>query len=332
MFIKAGLTKPEQQLQDNICHTHFLSKITAIGYLLHTFKDPSKEKAVVAMDGVESEVGESEGRTGKSLMGQALNKVLNTAYINGKNFENDRYPWEEVDERTDLIFIDDVNPNYNFELLFPQITGKFQVEKKGIAKFTIPKEESPKIFITTNHALKGDGSSFKDRQHLIGFSDYFNDARKPIDVYHKRFFDEWDFDQWNAFYNFMAECIHIYLKHGLIKAPEENLDKRKQRQTMGEVFLEWAEEFYSDVNNLNIDITKRKLYDYGEKSFLEKYPAQKRFTSPTNFKKKLKAYAAYKGYVFNPHKPRIKNGLQISPHGGDYKAGGIEYIHIATTI
>lgn len=330
LYVKPNLSEYEQQLQNSINNTHFLSKVSAIGYLLHTFKDASKEKAVVAMDGAESEVGESEGRTGKSLMGQALNKVLNTAYINGKNFENDRYPWEEVDERTDLIFIDDVNPNYNFELLFPQITGKFQVEKKGIPKFTIPKEESPKIFITTNHALKGDGSSFKDRQHLIGFSDYFNDARKPIDVYGKRFFDEWDFEQWNAFYNFMAECIHIYLKFGFIKAPEENLERRKQRQTMGETFLDWAEDFFSDDVNLNAEIPKKELYDYGEKSFLGKHPTQRRFNSPTMFKKKVKAFAAYKGYVFNPNKPLKKNGEVISPNGGDNKTCGIEYIELGT--
>jgi len=55
---------------------HFVSKMTAIGYLLHSTRDKSCEKAVIAMDGKISEVGDSNGRSGKSLVGFAISKLI----------------------------------------------------------------------------------------------------------------------------------------------------------------------------------------------------------------------------------------------------------------
>ena len=59
----------EEQFENNL---HFLSKLTALGYLLHRYRNKSCEKAVICMDGRNSEVGESWGRTGKSLFGMAF--------------------------------------------------------------------------------------------------------------------------------------------------------------------------------------------------------------------------------------------------------------------
>lgn len=89
--------------------------------------------------------------------------------------------WNDVVENTKLVFIDDVLINFNFELLFPNLTGDWTVNYKGGRRITLPFETSPKIYIATNHAIRCEGSSFTDRQWLLGFSDFYNDTHKPID-------------------------------------------------------------------------------------------------------------------------------------------------------
>jgi hypothetical protein len=321
---------------------HMVSKMTAIGYLLHKYRDKSCEKAVIAMDGKLSEVGESNGRTGKSLMGFAIGQVIPQCYIGAKSkdLEHDPFLFEEVTEKTDNIFMDDVRANIDFEFFFPIITGKLMVNVKGVKRWTIGEKDTPKIFITTNHAINGSSSSFKDRQAMIAFSDYYNEEFKPIDESGINFFDEWDDKQWNLFYNFMADCLRLYFRaaemgwgynhSGLIQPPTERLDQRRLRQFIGEDFLTWAGEYFgvedpeaiNTTNNININhpIPRAELYN----DFLEKTPTQRKFMNPYKFKKKMLSWCEYHQAAFNP---QIFD--KFGKPGGDDKRGGVEYFTIA---
>jgi len=312
---------------------HLISKVTAIGYLLHQFFDKSKSKAIIGMDGKLSEVGSSWGGTGKSILGDAIGKVIPQVAIGGKNKKLTEDPFwaEEVTEKTDSVFLDDVRANIDFEFFFPYITGKFSVNPKGGRKFTIPEKDTPKLYLSTNHAIVGEGSSFKRRQFFIAFSDFYNDKHIPIDDFGVNFFDEWDSEQWNLFYNFMANCIKIYLKYGLIEGPTERLELRRLRQQIGEDLLSWGDEYFSfdestdsfqPNDNTNHPVPRKELYD----NFIDKYPTQKRYTTPTRFKKKIKFYCKYRKAVFNPGK--FYDAAETMP-GADDKSGGVEYFTIA---
>ena len=303
---------------------HLLSKITAMGYLLHRYRDSGTLKAVIAMDGMMSEVGTSNGRSGKSILGEALRQLVPLVYVSGKkkDLTEDKFKWEEVDERTEVIFLDDLRANFDFEGVFPEITGDFQIERKGVRRFTLPRANAPKMFCTTNHAIRGEGGSFKDRQFLLGFSSWYNDKHKPVDDFKVLFFDEWDEKQWNLFYNFAAMALHLYFKHGLINAPTEKLEQRRLRQEIGEVFIDWAEEYFSKVDNLNCEIYKNTMYDEKDIShgdgFVVKYPGDRRYTNIRKFKRKLKLFCQFrKEFEFNPSKK-----------GGDIKKSGREYIEM----
>lgn len=319
---------------------HFVSKMTAIGYLIHKYRDKSVEKAVIAMDGKLSEVGESNGRTGKSIVGTAVGKVIPQAYIGAKSKEltSDPFIWEEVSEKTENVFLDDVRANIDFEFFFPVITGQMTVNVKGQKKFTLPEEKTPKIYMTTNHALNGSSTSFLDRQFLIAFSDFYNDDHKPLDDFGINFFNEWDQNQWNLFYNFIAACLQLYFKaqqlgwgvnrSGLIPSPTERLDRRRVRQFIGENFLTWADEYYSvsdnpddDVMSNNIDrpISRKELFDH----YLDRNPNDRKYVTPHHFKKKMKSWCKYRGLIFNPHK-RDSYGHP----GGDDKSGGMEFFTV----
>lgn len=320
----------EEILETNL---HFLSKVTAIGYLLHQFFDKSKAKAVIGMDGKLSEVGSSWGGTGKSILGDAIGKVIPQVAIGAKNKKLTEDPFwaEEVTEKTDNVFLDDVRANIDFEFFFPYITGKFSVNPKGGRKFTIPEKDTPKIYLSTNHAIVGEGSSFKRRQFFIAFSDFYNENHIPTDDFGVNFFDDWDHIQWNLFFNFMANCLKTYFKYGLIEAPTERLELRRMRQQIGEDFLAWADEYFSydetikgfvPNKNINKQIPRKELYD----DFLLKNPSIIRWFKPTRFKKTMVRYCQYRGVAFNPHK--FFDQMETVP-GADDKSAGVEYFTIA---
>lgn len=108
------------------------------------YKYQTELKAVIAMDGQMGEVAQSNGRTGKSLVGAALAKILDQTAIDGRNTKNDDdYIYSNVTPRTRNIFIDDVKVNFDFERFFFAVTGDLAVNPKTKARFIIPNENRP---------------------------------------------------------------------------------------------------------------------------------------------------------------------------------------------
>ena len=310
---------------------NFINKMTGIGYLLHSYFDSSNAKAIIGQDATMTEVGDSEGRSGKSLIGDACEQLIPTVAVPGKakDIMEDRFVFDGVDENTALVFIDDVRANFDFEFLFPHITGRFRVNPKGGKAFTIPKAKTPKIYISTNHGLNETDGSTRDRMAKMAFSDFYNEFHRPIDDFKVRFFEEWDTRQWNLFYSFMANCLRLYFQFGrVVPAPSDRLEMRRLKQLIGEAFLDWAESYYinkdennPELKNLNQEIPKDEVY----KAFIDKYPLQAKFVNIGIFKKKLRFFCEFKGYKLNPGRPYKKQNW-----GGDIKKGGVEYVIVTT--
>ena len=334
---------PEQLGEDQQTDiaVHLISKMTAFGYMCHRFFNANVAKAVVAMDGKNSEVGASNGRSGKSLFGMAVGRVIPQVYIGGKSkrLTEDPFLFEEVTDETENVFIDDIRANIDFEFFFPPITGRWTINKKGIGRNTLKSENSPKLYFSTNHAINGEGSSFSDRQHILAFSDFYNNDHKPPDDFGLLFFDEWDETQWNYFFNFVALSLQLYFQHGLVPAPLEGIEKRRLRQLMGEDFLQWADILFTrdelgNSSQLNQELVRTELYN----QFIAENPRAQRYMTPTRFGKCMRAFCEYKGYAFNPGKPNksgqiIDDFLRANPSGvfiGEVnKKGGTEYWEIS---
>ena len=130
----------------------------------------------------------------------------------------------------------------------------------------------------------------------------------------------------------MANCIQLYLTYGVVQAPGERLEQRKLRQDIGELFISWADEYFSSDEHLNHRLVKKDLFD----ALVNYDPAVRKFITPNAFKKKLQKYCKWKGYVFNPQKydPRSGKPLFYDKDGKaiiDDKSGGVEYVTIGTT-
>ena len=324
-------------------YQHLLSKLTGMAFMIHKFRNKSCERMVVGMDGRNSEVGDSNGRTGKSLVGVAIGEVIPQVYISAKNknLAEDPFLFEEVTEKHDNIFLDDARANFDFEHFFPAITGKLTVNGKGTKKATLSAEQTPFFYMTTNHSINGFTSSFKDRQFLLAFSDFYSDTWKPLDDFGMNFFVEWDAEQKNLFYNMIAHSLIIYFKaqeekwgltgSGLIQAPVERLELRQMRQFIGETFLLWADEMFGvsetesgfNVLSPNIDQPqeRKKLYE----DFLQPLAqSDRKYYTPQNWKKRFKTWCKYRCLYFNKHK-LDKDGQT----GGDDKRDSVEYFTVS---
>lgn len=312
----APLYSKEQQQTTN---KNFIAKMIAAGYVLHDYIDYGNAKAIVCIDGLESEVGKSEGGTGKSVWAKQFEHLVPQLVIDGmkKNLEDDNHIYENADERTQIILFDDVRVNFNFQFLFSHITTGLTINEKGVKRYNI---EPRKFIITTNHMLNGDSNSHRRRQYYISFSDYYNEYRTLKDDFGCLLFHEWEHDQWNLFYNWIATCIQTYLKYGLqFKIDSGDVQRRKLRQKIGENFLEWASLSYHPEGSafLNNKVSK----EFACNKYLDSYPQDRKFMNPRKFKKKIQQYAEYAGLEYNP-------GVESAD--GRLKNNGKEYIILAT--
>jgi hypothetical protein len=268
---------------NNVCRND-VSRInalrSAIGYLMHGYKDPTRTKAIIFTD--EKLSDKAFGRSGKGLVANAAKQMKNVLRIDGKNFRFDKsFPFQSVNPDTQIMFFDDVNKKFGFEKLFSIITEGITIEKKNKNEYSIPYERSPKILITTNQSITGSDDSSRARQFVVEFSDFYNANHFPIQDFGKMFFDEWDKNEWSAFDNYMIECSQYYLKNGLKEYDYVNLTKKK---LIDETAVEF-EEFIKDVPH-SVEQNKKDLFERFKKEY-EDFGQMKQNT----FSKWTKVYA-----------------------------------------
>ena len=81
--------------------------------------------------------------------------------IDGKDFSFEKnFKFQTVSTDCQVLVFDDVKKNFEFERLFSIITEGIEIEYKNQGTIKIPVEKSPKIVITTNYTIKGEGGSF----------------------------------------------------------------------------------------------------------------------------------------------------------------------------
>lgn len=264
---------------------------SAMGYLMHTYKDVSLAKAIIFLD--EKLSDSAFGRSGKGLVSNAIGKMRKLTELDGRNFDFGKsFAMQRVSLDTEIIKFDDVRKKFPFERLFSIITEGIIIEKKNRDEYKISFEESPKILLTTNYSIEGSDDSTLDREFVIEFSDYYNKSHRPVDDFGKRFFVDWDENDWRAFDNLMTRFVQYYLNFGLREYERVNLEMKK---LIDSTCLEFAE--FADDIVIGHEYNKKDLFeDFRNEN--KDYENMKQNT----FTRWIKIWANLKGYRIEERK------------------------------
>lgn len=275
--------------------------MSAIGYILHSYKDPSKPYAIILAEETDDE--SKGGGTGKGIFFKAISKVIPVVTMDGKNFKPDKtFAWSRVQLGTKLVVIEDCPKNVEFERYYPTITEGMTVEKKNKDEFFIKFDDSPKLAFTTNYSIASNSEHSKRRQKVIEFAPYFSTKHTPQMEFGKLFFDEWGEGEWQKFYNFMFYCVKFYLQNGIIDvANSDKMKNKKIKQQFGEEFLEYFLDLQGNVFKFITDEWK---------GFLETYELDKKEYSLKRFKKALEIASKIYEIEYIDQRNRQHNGLK----------------------
>jgi len=274
-----------------------------LGYLIHTYKDKTDQKAVIFND---QEIDDNpNGGSGKSLVLTSLSNFRKLIKIDGKSFDPKKsdFVYQRVNLDTQILSFDDVKKNFNFEQLFSLITEGITVNRKNKDEIFIPFERSPKIIITTNYVINGIGSSHERRRHEIEFFQYFNNKRSPLSEYGRLLFDSWNVNDWNKFDNYFINNLQMFLNEGLVKTISINGNAKRFIQGSTKDFFDWTEEGNLVINTriYTVDIVALFLQEY--KNYKE--------LSPRDFMKWVREYCDYKGYDFEKNRDQKGRYFEI---------------------
>jgi len=269
-------------------HARYKSLQSVIGYLLHSFKTSgSGNRAIILNDSVISD--NPNGGSGKGIFCNAISHMKKLDMLNGKYVDFSRaFSFQTVSLDCQVLVFEDVERNFNFEKLFSIITEGITIEKKGQDAIKLTIDKSPKIAITTNYTIGGTGGSHERRKFEVEFSSYFNSKHTPIDEFGHLLFYKWSEDEWNRFYNYMLECLQLYMTHGLIPAEFDNVETKKFIRNTSSDFYEWTANH--DFIRFDVKLSKQEVF----KQYVELYPdADRNKLSQKSFKKYLEEYCKH---------------------------------------
>lgn len=212
---------------------------STIGYMMHNYNDSAYNPVVILNDETISD--KPEGGTGKGIFVNGISKVRNAVFIDGKKFDpKDKFQYQRVTPDTQLLAYQDIDKNFRFDLLFSQVTDGMTVEMKNQKQLYFPFEEIPKMVITTNHAIKGNGNSDERRRWELEFTQYYKNGFTPFQEFGHNLFDGWSEQEWYKFDNYMISNLQLYLSKGLMRSNFKNLKVRKLEAATSSEFREWV--------------------------------------------------------------------------------------------
>lgn len=298
---------------------NLVSKIFAIGYYLHRYKDPAKAWAGLSMDWKLGENGINNGRSGKSFFYSFSKYMQQRLCLSGRNkklLENN-HVFENISRYTDVVLIDDCDLSLKTESFYTMITGDITVNPKNSKSYELTYENSPKFAFTTNYVPQSFSGSDVGRLIYLVFSDYYHEKtedykekRQISDDFGKTLFSSYNDAEWNADYNFWLQCLQFYLsvkEEGKINSVLDNILKRSLKAKLDASFEDWAEGYFS-LDGRNCD----RLINKTECMLNCRMETGKNLTSHM-FKKKLEAWVQLSPHheTLNPEELWSKNSKRI---------------------
>lgn len=263
------------------------------GYLMHNNYECNL-RSIMFIDMNKDNIGKPAGGTGKGIIGKALSHMMNrtendSKYIAppGKNFDpEDERRYSEGDITTQLIHIEDIKSNFQFEAFFNDVTDGAVFRKMYQDKT----KHRVKIMLSSNQAIDLSAPSCKRRMVVFELDNFFNENKTPQDIFGKRFFEsQWDAIDWYRFDIFMVSCCYQYMKDkdtvgadgkviGIRQPPLLNYQNTLLHSKLNEDFIVWFADKISDALKYKTEkfYSKKGLYEEFTNKYTE-YSDERRY-------------------------------------------------------
>jgi len=281
-----------------------------------------------------SQIGQSSGRSGKSLLSMAVKFVRTAFYIGGRKLDDKnqyQFIYDGLTEFHDFIEVDDFAEFGNFDYFYTQISGNREINPKNLAPYVLKYEDSGKMLMSSNFEPANTHNSTIARMLYCGVSDFYHErtkyndyreTRTPLNRFGRRLYDDFTSQEWNLFYNLIANAIQLYMRFDKIQPPMENLEKRQARREMArglgreEEFFHWANHYFTaakegetpeispaDAGYFNTFVIRENAFENFKQVLSD---TQRRTYKSQRFKKHLAAWCEYYEYQFNPPELCVK--------------------------
>lgn len=299
-FISKNLENDYKTFIFNISNKEPFAVECAIGYLISTYKNRSNNKAVILNDEVISD--NPEGGTGKGVFVQGISQIRKSTVIDGKMFDGKKsFAYQTVSLDTKILIFDDVVKNFNFEEKFSLVTEGLTLERKNKDAIKLNVHDSPKVIISTNYAIKGEGNSHDRRRFELEIAQYYGKNLTPEDEFGRQLFDDWNDKDFNSFDNYIVYCLQLFLKNGLTIQNAKNI---KMRKFIAETAMEFFD-FIKENENLQYNqmLDKNVFFD----NFCNEYSDFKKWLTKKRFNIWVQKYCKFMNYEYDNGN---SNGMQ----------------------
>ncbi|MFZ2653385.1 MAG: hypothetical protein WAX69_00575 [Victivallales bacterium] len=271
--------------------------ITAIGYMIHRFKSKAVCKSVIFND---ESLEDQEGGTGKGLILQAIGKVRQVQKLDMRTRQQNQFMFGDVNPDSDIVHLEDVNKDFDFGDLFNVISGNFEIEGKGKDRISIPFEESPKVVISTNFAVRGVGHSVNRRKAEYELYKHYNKTLTPLGEFGHYLFDDWTKEEWNKFDTWAVKAVQYYLSNGLIEGDNKTTDIKKLMAETSATFIKFMDEWKLTMKLKEIYV-KPDFYS----AYIEATDDDVKLVTKNIINKWLKTWADFNGHKYFDKQKKI---------------------------
>lgn len=286
-----------QKFINNISNKEPFATECVIGYLLSTYKNRANNKAIILNDEVISE--NPEGGTGKGVFVQGIANIRKTTIIDGKLFDGKKsFPYQTISLDDKNIVFDDVPKGFSFEEKFSLVTEGITLERKNKDAIKLNVHDSPKLIISTNYAIRGEGNSHDRRRFELEIAQYYGKNLTPEDEFKRQLFDDWNTTDFEKFDNYMVYCLQLFLNNGLVPQQAKNLKMRKFIAETCMEFFDFAKEI---IQNDRID--KKQSFE----SFVNEYPDFKKWLTRKKYNIWIQKYCSFMNFKYQSEN---SNGFQ----------------------
>ena len=310
-FVEKCMSVKNKDGKWEIDEKEYESLRTTYGYLLSNYTNNGETPAPIFVDR-ESDGVHAEGGNGKSLVMKSVKHFKSTSDINGKNVDKaqPKFTFSGVKLDSEFVFMDDVNVDFPFNIIYNFTTGPMEIERKGIDRFVIPENVKPKIGVCTNYIMSDTSFSTSRRQYVVEFGEFWNQKSKEgISVQKylgKRLIDnEFSDNDWIQFYNFGFRCIREFLKKGVVETEKSNYERKQfiakiEGDGVNDGVVDWIENYIkSNEVKFRDKVSWNTIYkDFSDDC--ESYVTEN--WKSTRLKQAVWDICLYHKWKYNPHK------------------------------